>query len=113
MDVSRRALTDDLRSTSKEALSLASQIEVALAAESLPDVFTFEEVKAELVARAGESDVEPASDAAIRQALERMRDTYGATERLPRLKGVLTRHERRVDGPFWDLCRSLYDRVNG
>ena len=100
-----------VRQTSRAAFGRDFLVETCLAICELDQTFLFDDVHARLVRAATEAAVQPPSSSAVRKDLQRIRDAFGATDRLPATRGERLRREIRVASPLWDLCRHLADRA--
>jgi hypothetical protein len=102
---------DRVRRASKAAFGREFLVETCLAITSLDETFLFDEVIASLSEAAAETHAQPPSESTIRKDLERLRETFGAIERLPPSKGERLRREVRRPSPLWDLCDELATRT--
>lgn len=92
------------RRKSKDAFGREFLAETGFAIAALEgDTFLFEDVEAVLQETAKELGIEPPSSAQIRKDLQRIRDVFGAVERLPKLKGEQLRRETKKTSAFWSL----------
>jgi hypothetical protein len=106
MDTSVRT-SERQRALSKEAFNSQYRIEVSLAVLELAETFTFDDLASAVNDMATASGVEPPSPTALRRELQRLRDVYGALERLPRVKGESVKREVRRPSALWDVCREV------
>ena len=106
-----RVTSQRVRDISRAAFGRESQIEVALIVRDLADEFAFDDVITAVLEMCERCEIDAPSEAAVRTDLKRMRETFGALERLPRLRGTIERREVRRPGPLWELCEALYSRA--
>jgi hypothetical protein len=102
-----------MRELSKRAFGRESQVETGVAVTTIDHVFVFDELFGAVTARAQEAGLTPPSSSAVRKDVERMREVFGALQRVPTLRSERVRHETRIDGPFWSLCIELARRTQG
>lgn len=107
MDSTEIRTSQSLRHLSRRAFNSSYRIEVGLAIPELDETFVFDELWELLAEICKQSAVEAPSQSKVREEVRRLREDFGALERLPRARGSLIQREIRKPSPFWDLCRHL------
>jgi hypothetical protein len=99
-----------LRRTSKDAFGREFMIETCLAIRFLEETFLFDDVFEALSSASREAGAPEPSASVVRKDLQRLRETFRATRRLPPTKGERLRRETRLETPLWSLCERLAER---
>ncbi len=102
-----------VRRLSKAAFGRDFLVETCLAIAALDETFLFDDVSDLLAAAAREAHVAPPSASATRKDLDRLREAFGAIERIPAHRGERLRREVRRATPLWALCAELAERGAG